>query len=273
MSISLYTENGNLVLKFPYDKGLVSAIKAMPTANRRWDNLKKAWIIDPSAGQQVANLIQAYTGQIINIPRVQTQQIQTKIIQVMYIGRCKDRSGEKSAFGLSERGDWEFIFPESVLRAWFEAGEEMPSEQSSLFSVLGISKTATDDEIKNGYRRMAKQWHPDLNRNDPDAAEQFMRIQEAYEILSNERSKARYLAGLIFEENIRKTATSTQYSNVVHEYRAPLRCGHIMAEGTYKTGRFVVSKILAWQDIYNAAGQMLVVSWPSGSDKPILQYV
>lgn len=276
MSVSLHAENGILVLRFPYDPGLVSAVKSLPVSERRWDGTKKAWIIDPGAGRKVADMILSIRGEVVKVPMIQAQPNALKLLTVYYIGRCKDRNGDKSAFGMTQSYKWDVIFPESVLRKWFEADEENPTEQGNLFSVLGIKKDATDEEIRTGYRRMAKQWHPDLNRNDPDAQEQFIRIQEAYQILSNENTRARYIAGLMLEETLKQ---NTQYQSLddilskKYEYISPLRCGNILAEGVIKTGRFVVSKILEWQDIYNSAGQSLVTSWSSGDDRPTLTYV
>lgn len=53
------------------------------------------------------------------------------------------------------------------------------------YSVLGISKDASKDEIKKAYRKKAKEFHPDLHPNDPKAAEKMNEINEAYDMLSN----------------------------------------------------------------------------------------
>ncbi|MBQ4251705.1 MAG: DnaJ domain-containing protein, partial [Erysipelotrichaceae bacterium] len=58
----------------------------------------------------------------------------------------------------------------------------MPSEKRDYYEVLGLSKGASDDEIKKAYRTLAKKYHPDLNKA-PDAAEKFKEVQEAYEVL------------------------------------------------------------------------------------------
>ena len=51
------------------------------------------------------------------------------------------------------------------------------AEKRDYYEVLGISKNATEDEIKKAYRKMAKQYHPDLHPDDPDAAEKFKEVK------------------------------------------------------------------------------------------------
>ncbi|AZR73174.1 molecular chaperone DnaJ [Anoxybacter fermentans] len=60
------------------------------------------------------------------------------------------------------------------------------------YEVLGVSRDADIKEIKKAYRRLAKKYHPDLNKNDPDAAEKFKEVREAYEVLSDPDKRARY---------------------------------------------------------------------------------
>lgn len=59
------------------------------------------------------------------------------------------------------------------------------------YEVLGVSKSASKDEIKKAYRKLSKQYHPDINKAD-DAADKFKEIKEAYEILSDDQKKAHY---------------------------------------------------------------------------------
>ena len=60
------------------------------------------------------------------------------------------------------------------------------------YEVLGVEKSATDAEIKSAFRKLAKKYHPDLNKDDPNAAEKFKEAQEAYEVLSDENKRAQY---------------------------------------------------------------------------------
>ena len=60
------------------------------------------------------------------------------------------------------------------------------------YAVLGVSKTATDDEIKKAYRKLARQYHPDLNPDDREAEKKFKDINEAYEVLSDKEKREKY---------------------------------------------------------------------------------
>lgn len=59
------------------------------------------------------------------------------------------------------------------------------------YEVLGVSKTASDDEIKSAFRKLAKKYHPDINK-DKDAPEKFKEAQEAYAVLSDKQKRSQY---------------------------------------------------------------------------------
>ena len=60
------------------------------------------------------------------------------------------------------------------------------------YETLGISKDADANEIKSAFRKLAKQYHPDLNPGDKEAETKFKEINEAYEVLSDPEKKAKY---------------------------------------------------------------------------------
>ncbi|HWJ58811.1 MAG TPA: J domain-containing protein [Sphingomicrobium sp.] len=69
-----------------------------------------------------------------------------------------------------------------------------------LYQRLGVQKGATDAEIKKAYRSLAKQLHPDRNKDKPDASKRFAEVTQAYDLLSDKDKRARYDRGEIDEE-------------------------------------------------------------------------
>lgn len=66
------------------------------------------------------------------------------------------------------------------------------AEKRDYYEVLGVEKSASADQIKSAYRKLAMKWHPDRNPDNPEAKDKFSEISEAYEVLSNPDKRAKY---------------------------------------------------------------------------------
>jgi hypothetical protein len=267
-SIQVTIENNSYRVEFPYDPTAVAMIKRyIPNTGRSWDGVRKCWIIAAQYKREAENALGVTFPNMV----VKKPVNETRLLEIRYIGQCKERAlGDVSAMGLLKNGTWGVIFPMETLTAWFEDGgsvQPTPDQPKTLYSILGAKQSDNDEAIKKAYFRMAKQWHPDVCK-EPNANEMFLRIREAYDILRVPRSRGRYDAGLVLEATLNDGKSADKiYHTSDSPYRSPLRCGWIMAEGVETIGRFVVSKILGWEDIIQG-GKTLVVSWKSGDDKP-----
>jgi DnaJ-class molecular chaperone len=68
----------------------------------------------------------------------------------------------------------------------------MPVKFRDYYEILGVARTAKEDEIKKSYRKLARKYHPDLNPNNKQSEEKFKEIQEAYEVLSDPDKRQKY---------------------------------------------------------------------------------
>lgn len=266
-----------------YRPRFVTELKAIvPASERRFDGVTKSWMISASYGARVRDLVEDVYHMRVSLPilsMVSSEKI--GLIEVLYIGVCKARAdGTRTALGWTGAptgqmrvdgtfdylGDWSVVFPEAVLRAWFgeDDAPERP-DRRTFYSLLGIQASSGADEIKAAYRRMCKQWHPDICR-EPDAEEIFKSINRAYGVLSVEKIRARYDAGLKMQSGVRNEEGGVKKDEI--EYRAPLRNGLILCSSTEQLGRKVVSRILSWQDIVDASGRTCVTSWVMGNQAP-----
>lgn len=262
-----------------YDSNLVQSLKdQIPHSDRRFmnDSKGKYWLVAPQHGQTLVDLVAKWLNVVVLVPcMLSVPQKETRMIELIYLGMCKDRpDGTTTATGYANN-DWSIIFPEKVLRAWFEPdGKENPSEAKTLYAVLMLGKDAKEEEIKKAYRRLAMQWHPDKTK-EPGAAEQFMRIKDAYDVLSDPQQRKRYNAALEICATVGQAPqVAGRYSIITQDaYRAPLRCGWVLAEGTPSLGRFIVEKVLAWEDITDGRGRTLTTYWDTDRERIVKEYV
>lgn len=257
------SQSGNdYAIKTPFNRAFVNGLKFHIAAESRvFDQESKAWIVRQDFAEMALVLVEKYFSEKLSLPELKPVNQETKYnFQLDYVGIPKEREGQtgKTALGFS-KGQWRIIFSESILRKWFEEGSEKAGFEETLFSLLLCNQNSTDQEIKSGYRRLARQWHPDVCKEE-NAEEMFKKIQNAYSILSDENKRKRYLAGLEFE----------RASNQVPAYRSnwkpdvfipPLRCGFLAVTGSVQVGRLRVAQILKWEDVQNEQGLTMVTSW------------
>ena len=265
------TKDGFYLVKVPYN--LKDDFKAaVPAKYRGWDDATKSWKIAPEGIQRAHEFLCFHLGHV-ELPALEISNAITATVQktftIEYIGQCKERgAGTISALG-SVRGFWCVEFPEAVLKAWFEkraAGDDT----QTYYQILCVFESATGTDIKSAHRRLARQWHPDVC-GEPEAAEKFRELTDAYEILRDPQKRKRYDAGLFFEREAKKApeAVTSLYTMMTGRkskfenkyFRAPLRCGLITAEGIQALNKFTVSAILSWDDITDGAGRVMTTSW------------
>ena len=253
-----------------YSADLTAALKqAIPFQARRWNNDRKRWEVDPAYGPACADLAHQYLGLDVDVPvpLKQTVSVEPRLIRLEYLGRCKEReTGEVTAMGWAD-GAWSVIVAEAVLRGWFESAAvsdpAAPVGRSTLYGVLTVRPDASTDEIRSAYRKLARSTHPDVNK-ESDAAERFIALKGAYDVLSNELTRRKYDLGLSFEQEFERNDTRKvrdwwQLSR--NSYAPPLRCGWILAVGTQQLSGFVVSQLLGWEAITREDGKEMVSSW------------
>lgn len=93
--------------------------------------------------------------------------------------------------GLTLRGLSRLKFPHGIYTLSFHTSATANSKQD-FYQVLGVPRTASQKEIKKAYYQMAKKYHPDTNKDDPQAKEKFAQLAEAYEVLSDETKRKQY---------------------------------------------------------------------------------
>ena len=71
---------------------------------------------------------------------------------------------------------------------------------ADLYSTLGVARGASEADIKKAYRKLAKELHPDRNKDNPKASDRFSKVTQAYDILTDKDKRARYDRGEIDED-------------------------------------------------------------------------
>jgi hypothetical protein len=278
------TKDGYYQIKIPYN--LKDDFKArVPAKYRGWDQDARCWTVSREGIAIAQAFLESHFGKIEIPPLDESNAIAATIQKTFtaeYIGQCKERDGGIiSALGCVH-GFWSLEFPEEVLKVWFERRVSKDGLQT-FYQTLCVFETSTDQEIKSAYRRLSRQWHPDVCQNEEaNPGETFRKLTDAYEVLRDPTKRRRYDAGLFFErEAKKKPEIEPAYSYRGRErrkfeskyFRSPLRCGLITAEGTQRLSRFTVSKILSWDDITDGDGRVMTASWNKHTESIEIKWI
>lgn len=275
---SIFQSGNDYAVKTPFSRAFVDDLKFHIAAeSRTFDGESKAWIVRNDFVGMAQVLVEKHFKEKPVIPELVKIEAETKYsFQLDYVGIPKERDGQagKTALGFS-KGQWRIVFDEDTLKGWFEQCQTERDLPQTLFSVLLVSESATDQEIKSGYRRLARQWHPDVCKEE-NAGEMFKRISDAYQILSDPQKRARYQAGLAFERESNheeRRGYSIFNSSGEQVFIPPLRCGFLTVMGAIQVGRLRVSQILSWLDVTNEQGQTMVSSWSKKREAVVIEWV
>ena len=108
--------------------------------------------------------------------------------------------------------------------------------EKDYYKTLGVSKTASADEIKKSYRKLARKYHPDANKGEAKAEERFKEISEAYNVLSNEKQRKEYdEARSLFGGGFRRPGAGGAGGGSRRRTASALR--HTPCAASHRTGR------------------------------------
>lgn len=280
LNISISVAGADYAVSFAYNKALLDKFKqAIPESERNWHQGRRVWLISPDELQTAISVLMEFTlpapENAITLPTKfpQPPEVVEKTFLLEYLGATKDRGKKVSAYGFVNN-QWSVEITEEVLRGFFEGGEvnSKPDGLQTLYQVLCVFESVTPEEIGKAYKRLARQWHPDVCK-EPDAHERFIKINDAYKVLIDPEQRRRYDAGLYFERQGQDSDLQTildRYNK--YGYRSPLRCGQITAKGSVRLMRFTVSEILKWDDVIRD-GRVMVTSWPKGGDHFVTEWL
>ena len=286
--------NGSLWLEATYDPAFQAELKAtVPAHFRAWDPVYKKWLVDPSVALDVARLCRTHLGVDPAVPPLGAAAAvqQTRLLRVLYIGSAKWRSDNSyTCTGYVEdergRGRWGLVFPVGVLRAYFEGGladlfADLAVDDEWALIGLDRAKAAgyTEADIKAAARKAKALAHPDRHGSTKDAHENYLKVQEAGDLLLDPFGRHISITGAVEAEKDRaaKLRDYRDAGRVSYTYAPPstARTGWFLVKGAPLLGdrQFLVSKIVRAEEITDDLGRVLTARIPKGERTPIPQWL
>ena len=258
-NIQVTAESGGLKVNTPYSATFVNELKLLiPATGRKWDASSKCWFVSRDYSDTLKQIIDRAYNCDVTMPTdiAPASEVFETTFQADYIANSKNEPSS-----VHTNGAWNAKIPETVLRKWFKQAADVNAPET-LYSVLGLAQTATEKEIKSAYKRAARQWHPDVCREE-NAREMFEKTKDAYAVLSDHESRNRYNAGLMFEKmaSLNMGRRHSSYQSKYSTFTPLLRCGILTVKAKRELGVLIVEEILDWKDIENEAGQIMVSFW------------
>lgn len=266
-----YVGPSEVVMESTYNPVFIDLFKAMVLPDkRRWNNDRRVWVFAPEYLPEVIRLAKSCD---YDVSQQGTMAVEGEAqggrmsVQVNYLGNVRRRrDGSLTASGMSERGEWLYIFPWSVIAGWLDIGVT-PLDVANLYDRLSVAPNAEATEIKRAFRSMVRVWHPDVSPH-AQATDVFRAIQEAYDVLSDDRQRRKYDVALRLQSQM-SAPVESEVTWVPPDY---LRCGWYDIEADAVMGRYVVTQVYGHDDIINSAGKIMVSQWDTTQNMPVYNW-
>lgn len=284
MTITLINYRGGIGIVSPKNYQFLDDLKrAVPSKFRAWR--RPLWVVHWAFAPQLIECIESNFGERPDLPvqwKYPNEQIK---FCVKYVGKTKQQLDDPEFWGpgANARADdyWQLVFYEDALEHFFlsrrQESKESKKQNNDYYDLLLLHKNADENEIKKAYRRLARQWHPDINK-EPEATDMFIKVQDAYQTLSDPMKRKRYdfILGALppptfdFTQDLRQTVGYRDR----YGYRAPLTCGWVTCVGQWRgAAKFYATEIKDWQDIIDEQGRTLVTYFNTTSGQLVEQWV